>query len=295
MRKVNANGLPSLWLCSVSRVSAGSTAPAWVYMKTMFLTTTSATTAGRLQVRLVTTFMHRFLYCQKDGSHFLWINRRSCVFLKRLLIEGPEVVWRLSFIPLACRLEAGSAFPLWNWLADLRSYVWPLMCKGELRPDQRLQDFPHPPSAGAHVSDQSGPQWAAAEDQPATVSAAPSEPSLWVCTDARLGCLSAQLPVPGRPAAVEVAVETGRGGTTHVQPRRSTSCVLRQQRALLPETWSIMGKSRRAEWGKTNNISQGGGWHWREGRAETTTLPRTSIWILDVTMSLLKMNLKMAR
>lgn len=44
------------------------------------------------------------------------------------------------------------------------------MREGELLGGQRLQDLTHQPSAGAHTRPQSGPQWAAAPDQPVTVS-----------------------------------------------------------------------------------------------------------------------------
>lgn len=45
---------------------------------------------------------------------------------------------------------------------------------------------------------------------------------------------------------MEVTVEAGGEAQTDVQPERRAARLLRQQRALLSEAWSIMGKRRGA-------------------------------------------------
>lgn len=67
-------------------------------------------------------------------------------------------------------MEVGPVFSVRAWFADIWSHVWPVLCKGELLRDQRLQDLTHQPSAGAHTHPWSGPQWAEAQNQPVTVS-----------------------------------------------------------------------------------------------------------------------------
>lgn len=130
------------------------------------------------------------------------------------------------------------------------------MREGELLGGQRLQDLTHQPPAGAHAWPQSGPQWAAAQNQPVTVSTVlPATQSL-LRPRRRIFSLSVrlstQLPAPPRSAAMEVAVETRGEAEVDVQPESRDSPLLRQQRALLPEARSIMGKSRGERKGKAD-------------------------------------------
>lgn len=172
---------------------------------------------------------------------------------------------------LHVRLEAGSAVPLRTRLADIRSHVRPVVREGELLGDQRLQDLAHEPPAGAHARPPSGPQRAAAPDQPVTVSTPlTSTPTTELHALSLSACPSTQLSIPPRSEAVEVAVETRGGPETDIQPGRRGPALLRQQRALLPKAWSIMGKIRGE--GKANGCGEGGAEHRAGGETRTFLL-----------------------
>lgn len=77
--------------------------------------------------------------------------------------------------------------------------------------------------------------------------------------------MSSQASITPRSAAVAVALEAGPWPQTGGQSERRDACQLRKQRALLPETWSFMGKSR-GERKKAGGCTEPGTDIWGEGK-----------------------------
>lgn len=91
--------------------------------------------------------------------------------------------------------------------------------------------------------------------------------------------LSAQLSIPPRSEAVEVTVETRGGAEAAVGSERREPALLRQQRALLPKAWGIMGKIGGE--GEADGCGEGGE-HEAGGKNREQILSPTSVYTSDI-------------
>lgn len=99
-------------------------------------------------------------------------------------------------------------------------------------------------------------------------------------------CLSTQLSIPPRSEAVEVAVETRGGAEIAVRSERRDPALLRQQRALLPKAWSIMGKIRGER--EADSCGEGGAEHEAGGKNREQIQSSMSVYTSDINTYLCK-------